>query len=243
MIYDNTFFEDISQSSLSSAEIIVPIINKFISPTCVVDVGCGLGAWLAIFQINGVNKNLGIDGDYVDREKLLISKDKFLPINLNYPFEINEHFDLAICLEVAEHLHSKNSKSFVNSLTRLAPIILFSAAVPGQGGINHVNEQWPDYWAKLFKEEGYTILDPIRPIIWKDHRVAWYYRQNCFMYINNRMIENNEQYQEWATLEAQNDMLLIRNHVLNANLSLTYFVKRFPKLVISVLSRYLNREV
>ena len=119
---------------------VVPIVLDLIRPGSVVDVGCGLGEWLATFQEHGVSDILGIDGDYVDRDMLYIPQQDFKTIDLNRPFTLNRTFDLAVCLEVAEHLEAEHANDFVESLTRLAPIILFSAAIPLQSGTNHVNE-------------------------------------------------------------------------------------------------------
>ena len=239
--YNDEFQENIINSALQSAEIIVPIINNMINPNSIVDIGCGLGAWIRVFQKYGIKKILGIDEKYINVDKLLFDQENFYPIDLKYTFEIEEKFDLAICLEVAEHLPRSCTRGFINSVTNLAPIILFSAAIPGQGGIHHINEQWPDYWQTLFAETGYVMLDPIRPIIWKDQRVAWYYRQNCFLYVEKSVLEEHNKFKEWATMDAQNDMLLIRRQILDTNLSLTYSIKRIPRLVRLAFFRYFKR--
>jgi hypothetical protein len=94
-------------------------------------------------------------------------------------------FDLAVCLEVAEHLPASSAEAFVKFLTGLAPVVLFSAAIPGQGGTNHINEQFLSYWVKLFSQSGYHPLDVIRPIIWNDERVPFWYRQNIILFAND----------------------------------------------------------
>lgn len=238
-MYDE-LLEEIVENALSSAEIIVPILIDLINPNSVIDIGCGLGAWLTVFQKHNIKRIIGIDGNYVDRNKLLISKENFFSVDLCYPFTVDERFDLAICLEVAEHLPRSSANGFICSITKLAPIILFSAAVPGQWGIHHVNNQWPDYWQDLFNKAGYLMLDPIRPIIWKDQRVSWYYRQNCFLVIKKSIIEMNNKYKEWLEIDSKNDMLLISRDVLAANLSLTYFIKRFTSRSWSIVTQYLK---
>jgi hypothetical protein len=62
-----------------------------------------------------------------------------------------------------------------------APVVLFSAAIPGQGGYGHVNEQWPGYWARMFDECGYGVSDALRWAIWNDERVEPWYRQNLLL--------------------------------------------------------------
>jgi hypothetical protein len=90
---------------------------------------------------------------------------------------------LALSLEVAEHLPPESANSFVASLVQLAPAVLFSAAVPGQGGVQHINEQWQSFWARCFERQGYRTVDILRPRIWADSRVAFYYRQNALLYV------------------------------------------------------------
>jgi glycosyltransferase involved in cell wall biosynthesis len=70
----------------------------------------------------------------------------------------------------------------VDSLVRHASVVLFSAAIPDQGGTAHLNEQWPSYWAELFARRGYQAYDAIRPAVWDDQQVAWWYRQNILVF-------------------------------------------------------------
>ena len=93
-------------------------------------------------------------------------------------------FDLAMSLEVAEHLPPKSAEGFIAGLTKLAPVVLFSAAIPFQGGTNHVNEQWPQYWADLFARHGFDAIDCIRSEVWDNEEVEWWYAQNTILYAN-----------------------------------------------------------
>ena len=63
--------------------------------------------------------------------------------DLAQPLQIDRRFDLALSLEVAEHLPPECGSEFVQTLTDLSSVILFSAAIPFQGGTDHLNEQWP----------------------------------------------------------------------------------------------------
>jgi hypothetical protein len=123
-----------------------------------------------------------LDGTYVDASKLLIDKDYFRAVDLRKPLSIDGHFDLAVCLEVAEHLPVQRATNLVKTLTTAAQVVLFSAGVPGQGGTDHVNEQWPKYWRQLFEAEGFKMFDPIRPVVRDDRRVDWWYRQNLVLF-------------------------------------------------------------
>src|SRR5262245_11052980 len=128
----------------------------------VVDVGCGRGAWLRAFRENGVEVIAGMDGDHIATSKLLIEPLSFRCVDLTKPLRSTEKYDLAVCLEVVEHLPSTAGRSLIASLTSVAPLVLFSAAIPGQRGTGHINEQWPPYWQSIFAGHGYVRLDPIR---------------------------------------------------------------------------------
>ena len=169
-------------TALSSAEVIVPLLINTLSPRSVVDVGCGEGAWLSVFARAGIGRILGFDGDHVDGERLLIPRNCFVARDLSEPFVVDEPFDLAVSLEVGEHLPESVAKSFTASLARLAPVVLFSAAIPGQGGTNHVNEQWPLFWAKQFADSDFDCFDVLRQSIWDNDQVAWWYRQNVLLF-------------------------------------------------------------
>jgi hypothetical protein len=138
---------------------------------------------------NGVEHLRGLDGDYVDRLQLCIDPSCFTAADLSKSFEIGDLFDLAICVEVGEHLPQAHSEQFVRTLCRAAPVVLFSAAVPGQGGTGHINEQWPEYWARLFHLCGFHLCDSIRPRIRDDRRVRWWHRQNLVLYVSGRALE------------------------------------------------------
>jgi hypothetical protein len=115
---------------------------------------------------------------------LSLPADRFLACDLTSSFvrQIGRRFDLVVCLEVAEHLPAEHAERFAASLTELGDTILFSAAVPGQGGRNHINERWPSWWARLFARAGFEMIDVLRARFWHDERVSVWYRQNMFLY-------------------------------------------------------------
>jgi SAM-dependent methyltransferase len=181
-LYSSEFYRTHVDGSADSAAIVVPLVLSFLRVNSVIDVGCGVGPWAAAFRANGVPEVLGVDGDYVDRSLLRIPSDLFVARDLTKPLGFDRTFDLAVCLEVAEHLPESRAVSLVADLTALAPCVLFSAAVPGVGGTNHINEQFLPYWVALFQTHGYEGIDPIRPLILGNPAVEWWYQQNIVMF-------------------------------------------------------------
>lgn len=187
--YTEDFYNLVLEGSRQSAKEIVPIVFEFIQPKSVIDVGCGTGTWLSVFQKYGVEDICGVDGDYVDKSTLEIPFDKFLSFDLKKPLKLDRQFDLVISLEVSEHLPKECAESFVDSLTKLGSVILFSAATPFQGGTEHVNEQWQDYWAKYFQTKGYVAIDCIRNRVWQNELVEFWYAQNILVFAKQECLK------------------------------------------------------
>jgi SAM-dependent methyltransferase len=186
-LYDKAFYAAQISGSARSASATVPrILELFPWVSSVVDVGCGTGTWLHQFHLLGVSRVLGLDGGDATADLMQIDKPDFLRKDLGYPFDINEKFDLAMSLEVAEHLPAEFAINFVSNLVHLSDVIVFGAAIPGQGGTNHVNERWPSYWAALFEKHGFLCFDVLRGDMWYDERVEWWYRQNTFVFVNKQ---------------------------------------------------------
>jgi SAM-dependent methyltransferase len=165
-----------------SAELILGEVFRHFAPTSVLDVGCGVGTWLETAQRLGVPDVMGIEGNWLDRSLTSIPAEKIVNFDLERPFDIGRRFDLVICLEVAEHLHAAAAELFIDSLARHADVVLFSAAIPFQGGHHHVNEQFLDYWAALFERHDYLPVDCLRPLIWTNPNVLWWLRQNIVLF-------------------------------------------------------------
>lgn len=188
--YSPEFFESLHAGSLRSAREIVPLVLHYVQPQSVIDVGCGIGTWLSVFKEHGVKKIYGVDGLWVHKGSLLIPQGCFQALNLEEPLRLEIKADLAISLEVAEHLPARCAENFLDSLVRLAPVVLFSAAVPFQGGTHHLNEQWPEYWAHLFAQRGYAVIDCLRPKIWNNNNILVWYRQNLLFFIKSDELNN-----------------------------------------------------
>lgn len=195
-LYTKNFYEWQQEGSLLSARETIPVVFKYIQPQSVVDVGCGVGTWLSVFKEFGVRDCLGMDGEYVDQAMLKISPSEFVPRDLKKPLEVNRKFDLAVSLEVAEHLPQDCAENFVEALTNLAEVILFSAAIPFQGGDGHINEQWQDYWVALFEKKGYMVIDCLREKIWNNEKVKAWYAQNLFFFVDKEALANYPKLEE-----------------------------------------------
>jgi SAM-dependent methyltransferase len=189
--YTANFYDQQKRGSYSSAEVVIPRLLSLARIQSAVDIGCGVATWLKVLIAHGVSDVMGIDGDYVDRGEVQIPVEQFLALDICQPLNLGRRFDLALSLEVAEHLSSDSAENFVECLTSLAPVILFSAAIPSQGGTSHVNEQWPEYWASIFRKHGYVPLDCIRRYVWNDTRVEWWYAQNILVYANEEGLHKN----------------------------------------------------
>jgi len=223
--YTANFYLSQQGGSLRSAEEIVPLLIKLLNPKSVIDLGCGVGTWLSVFKKLGVEDIQGVDGEWVNRTMLKIPQDRFLAHDLTQPIHLPRQFDLVMSLEVAEHLPKECAEPFVDCLTRLGPVVLFSAAIPFQGGADHVNEQWPDYWAELFLGKKYKAVDCIRKQIWKNDMVKYWYSQNMLMYVRGDYLESSPAFtHEYENTNATMLSVVHPRHVLcitnNQNMTL-----------------------
>lgn len=187
--YDQQFYRELDVTAATSARVVVPLLLSRIAVRSVVDFGCGDGGWLSVFLEQGVQDVLGLDGPWIDEGLLKIPADRFHRQRLDEPVRLRRRFDLAMSLEVAEHLPPQRAGDFVAELTGLAPVVLFSAAIPGQGGHHHENEQWPAYWAGRFARHGYRCMDPFRRQLWERDEVTWWYKQNLLLFASDSAID------------------------------------------------------
>ena len=186
--FDDVDFPSWLGGSRESAAVLVPHMMDELTPHSVVDVGCGLGAWLAVFSEQGVDDVVGLDGAWVEQTVLEIDPADFRVVDLREPLALGRRFDLALCLEVAQLLDPSLAEQLVHSLTTLSDVVVFSSAIPGQGGLGHVNEQWPRYWANLFLHHSYIATDPFRLRIWEEPDVKWWFAQNTICLASTRVL-------------------------------------------------------
>lgn len=174
------YVHDAETHSRASPLEVVPRLVELLEPASVLDVGCGRGAWLSVFREHGC-EILGLEGERIPDDLLLIPRARIRRVDLEEEAEPPGRFDLAVSLEVAEHLSPDAGERLVELLTGAADAVLFSAAVPGQGGQNHINERWPSHWVERFRRRGFAVDDAIRWRFWENESVEWWYRQNMFL--------------------------------------------------------------
>ena len=183
--YTAQFFNDQRDGSLASASIILPLLIDVFQPRSLIDIGCGQGTWSKTAMDLGIEDQVGVDGAWA-QPVLQIPRETFRPRDLAAPFDLGRHFDLAISMEVGEHISPAQADVFVGNIVRHSDAVVFSAAAPYQGGVHHVNEQWPAYWAQKFAERDYRCFDFLRWRVWDDRRIATWYRQNLLVFANRR---------------------------------------------------------
>jgi SAM-dependent methyltransferase len=182
-LYPAGFYENRRAHTAHAARRILVALPAALPRASVADIGCGTGTWLAAALADGAQSAFGIEGDWVTPAMLDDPRIIFAPQDLEQRFT-GPRVDLALSLEVAEHLSPERAESFVADLVALAPAILFSAAIPGQGGVGHRNEQWQSWCAALFARHNYLAFDLIRPAIWTDEAIPAWYRQNAILYLD-----------------------------------------------------------
>jgi SAM-dependent methyltransferase len=173
----------------ASARLILSLLFECFRPKSILDVGCGIGSWLAVAQEQGIGDILGLDGEWLDNSLSQVRPAHVRKVDLEKPFDLKRRFDLVISLEVAEHLSPAAADGFVGSLTRHSDVVLFSAAIPFQGGHHHVNEQFPEYWNELFGRRGYVPIDFLRPMIWNCSDVLPWLRQNLLIFAREALTQ------------------------------------------------------
>ena len=184
--YSSDFYKYIDAGSSASAQVISKILLNSMQIDSLLDVGGGNGVWAREWLAAGTHDVLCIDGDYVNLGQLAIPATAFQARDLAEPFDLQRRFDLVESLEVAEHLPESSADTFIDNLVTHGDVVLFSAAVPNQGGEHHVNEQPPEYWRTKFKKRGYVVYDALRPSLISNPEVKPWYRFNSFVYANEQ---------------------------------------------------------
>lgn len=189
-VYDRLFYQYQREGSYRSAMAVLPHVIASLAPRSVLDVGCGAGAWLAAYRRLGVPCGVGVDGDYLDPSMLMIDETSFEAANIANPLDLRTQFDLVQCLEVAEHVPASASETLLDNIARHGKQVLFSAAVPGQGGENHINERPREYWRDRFAARGYRLYDFVRPLIAGNRSIEPWYRYNLLFFAHESVADS-----------------------------------------------------
>lgn len=187
--YNDDFFAYIEKGARRSARVIVPLVRNLLGVGSVLDVGCGRGVWLREWRDGGTLDAAGVDGNYVAKSRLAIPGELFFERDLSQPFNLDRRFDLVQSLEVGEHITEQRAETFVANLVAHGDMILFSAAIPGQGGEFHVNEQPYAYWRDKFASRGFRTFDWLRPRICSQSAVEPWYRYNTFLFMRGAALD------------------------------------------------------
>lgn len=188
MAFSTADYDPIRVGMIRSAQTVVPELMRLLTPASVVDIGCGQGVWLAEFARLGCPRIRGYDGH--DGSRLHIPEDRYEQVDLASKNAIDGRYHLAMCLEVAEHLPEERSDWLVATLCALSSVVLFSAAIPGQGGVGHINEQWPDFWASKFEVQGYQVSGALRWKWWDvfPTKIESWYAQNMLLCVQDEFL-------------------------------------------------------
>jgi SAM-dependent methyltransferase len=242
MPYSENFFSSHQAGSASSAARVAPLILELTGARSVIDVGCGIGTWLAEFVKLGVTDVQGVDGPWVKPEQLLIPRERFAAADLARELPVSRAFDVAISMEVAEHLPESGAERFVESLTKLSPVVVFSAAIPMQEGTDHINEQWPGYWSAKFGARGFAPIDCVRPAVWNDGAVAWWYAQNTMVYASAPALERSAALRAAKAVHGGEPLALVHPGCLNARVTQPIGLRRILRELPSAIGNALRAK-
>lgn len=184
-LYTNEYYQKHESGSVYSSKVILEYIDSLLPITSVVDFGCGIGTWLKTAKEIWKCDILGIDQHDYSAYDMCIPCSQYMQFDLRKELELSRRYDLAISVEVGEHIEPKYQSIYLDNLIKHSDIILFSAALPLQGGTGHINEKPCSHWVDLFKSRGYQTIDCIRPFIWNNPAVEVWYRNNTILFASS----------------------------------------------------------
>jgi len=165
-----------------SQEMVLKALHDLLPFASAADFGTGRGSWLKAAIDMGVSDVHGFDIPEIPVEQRQFPAERFTAADLGQPLHLDRRFDLAISTEVAEHLPRAHAATFIANVAQASDFVLFSAAIPYQGGAGHVNENWVEYWAQMFQAHGFACFDILRAQFWNEAAIRSYYRQNLLVF-------------------------------------------------------------
>lgn len=249
--YSRKFYSSVDDRAGATAEEVFKVINMYLRTESILDVGCGSGAWLEAGFKLGVKRATGVDLwssiEVVENNPNLkpnIADNTLKLIVRDFVEDSTTEFiksDLAMCLEVVEHLPEHVGRNLVQRLTESANFIVFSGAQPGQGGTYHINEQPLTYWVEEFKKYGFNVYDPFRLTLQNQSNLPRFYALNTLLFVNQNAIEssdlllNVDQLQACRVLDQK--LLDKRTHTEKVRY---WLVGKLPQIVVTILSKGLK---
>jgi len=200
----------------------------------VIDIGCGQGTWLKTAIDLGLSDLIGVDGDWA-RSVLSIPAANFHSFDVAAPFDLGRKFDLAMSMETGEHIAASSTETFLDNIVRHSDAVLFSAAIPFQGGIHHVNERWPSYWTTKFAARNYRCFDFLRWRVWNDDRIEPWYRQNVLIFANTDNRELIARLESHSSRQPQAGLAVVHPDMWNAMMDSKSF--RLQRLLTPAVNR------
>jgi len=196
--YTVDFYESVNQRASETAKLVFEILNKYVRVNSIVDAGCGSGAWIRTALEEGLEKAYGLDltssidlinknsdfKEQLDSGRIELIERDFV----SNPISEFPKADLAVCLEVLEHLPPSTAESLVARLTEASDFVIFSAAQPGQGGTYHINEQELRYWVDQFAKYDFEPFDPFREILSESNFVPRFYSLNMLLLVSKEAL-------------------------------------------------------
>lgn len=186
--YNNEFYDKHYEGSYQSAYIILSYIKNYLKVNSIIDFGCGAGTWCLAAKNLGVSMIYGIDSNSLSRAQSNDCTINYIQSDIGKKMPLLPKFDLTISVEVGEHISENDSDAYITNLVNASNIILFSAAVPGQEGLHHINEQPLSYWVKKFKKHHFELVDSLRGVFWNNSSVEIWYRNNIVFFAHEESV-------------------------------------------------------
>lgn len=236
-LYKEQFYANRDDHTRYSAERILSIIlTEITTPQNVVDIGCGVGTWLSVAQSLGVASIDGYDGPWVVKDYLQIPAARFHENDLAEQLALETQFDLGISLEVFEHLPADIACQRLDHVLEHCRFMLFGAAVPQQGGTGHINERPQSYWHDYIIQRGFVGYDLVRPQVWADPKIPYWYKQNPLFYVRSGEVQNLSD--NLARYKVSDQTLL---DVIHPGLLNKHWRRRQPKSLIERIKKPFKR--
>lgn len=179
--YDQEFYDTIRRGARRSVEATMPYLIEHLhldGTERVLDVGCGEGWWADGFASLGCTV-VGVDSGRTSHRP---DTFQFVDQSLDDPLPLGP-FDVVVCLEVLEHVRAGLAYNVISQIRERTDCLLFSAAIPGQGGTGHINERRTSDWAARLHGAGFAVSGALRWYLWGNEDIENWYQQNMLVAI------------------------------------------------------------